>query len=585
MEAHRKSAFDIIMTTIITLICVTVAFFIIQDLVAPKEKGLETMMTDSGALGTVNVSVESASRGSVVSYTKLYGDIVTDTDPVTLYSDVSGKVTSVLVARGDRVEEGDVIAYVDQSRPGYSYQESPVTSTVSGEVLSLSASVGDTVTTSTSLAKVRTDEDLKLATEVPERYISALESGSTSSFTVAAYPGRTYEAVLSYVSPTVDTSTRMAGIELDIIGDEEGLMEGMFATIALETGRVDDVVTVPSSAVDTTDGSPHVMVVQDGIARSKAVETGLSDGKRTAILSGLDESETVIVSGAVDEGDELSVRRPVLMTMVYVLIAIIAVVYLMNIEIALYPETDMPMISVMTSCDGADSELVEQQVTRQLEDALASVENMDSMTSMSTSDSSIVLLEFDYGSDLDEAEDDIDAAITMVSRMLPDWVDSPQVLRMDSIDSSTVMTLSLSGPYDTSTLQQIAEDGIAPLLERVQGVAEADAFGGGGRKYEVQVHADRLQAYGLSFSDITSALSSSNIQASGGHVLEDGVNYQISVDERFTTLDEIADTPVKKVGDTVIGRRRHDRRGLPPPLVCRRTADRHDIHHGRIGCE
>ena len=216
MEAHRKSAFDIIMTTIITLICVTVAFFIIQDLVASKEKGRETMMTDSGASGTVNVSVESASIGSVVSYTKLYGDIVTDTDPVTLYSDVSGKITSILVARGDRVEKGDVIAYVDQSRPGYSYQESPVTSTVSGQVLSLSASVGDTVTTSTSLVEVRTDEDLKLATEVPERYISALESGSTSSFTVAAFPDRTYEAVLSYVSPTVDTSTRTADIELDI---------------------------------------------------------------------------------------------------------------------------------------------------------------------------------------------------------------------------------------------------------------------------------------------------------------------------------------------------------------------------------
>ena len=124
MEAHRKSAFDIIMTTIITLICVTVAFFIIQDLVAPKEKGLETQMADGGASKTVNVEVESASRGSVVSHTKLYGDIVTDTVPVTLYSDVSGKVTSILIARGDRVEKGDVIAYVDQSRPGYSYQES-----------------------------------------------------------------------------------------------------------------------------------------------------------------------------------------------------------------------------------------------------------------------------------------------------------------------------------------------------------------------------------------------------------------------------------------------------------------------------
>ena len=84
-------------------------------------------------------------------------------------------------------------------------------------------------------------------------------------------------------------------------------MEGMFATIALETGRVDDVVTVPSSAVDTTGESPHVMVVQDGIARSRAVETGLSDGERTAILSGLDEGETVIVSGAADEGDYVSI--------------------------------------------------------------------------------------------------------------------------------------------------------------------------------------------------------------------------------------------------------------------------------------
>ena len=115
MEAHRKSAFDIIMTTIITLICVTVAFFIIQDLVAPKEKGLETQMADGGAPKTVNVEVESASRGSVVSHTTLYGDIVTDTVPVTLYSDVSGKVTSILIARGDRVEKGDVIAYVQRS--------------------------------------------------------------------------------------------------------------------------------------------------------------------------------------------------------------------------------------------------------------------------------------------------------------------------------------------------------------------------------------------------------------------------------------------------------------------------------------
>ena len=270
-ERKRTSPFYTVMTVIMTAVSVVVAALIVVTLLADADEGL-TYGVQSVATSS-NVSTEVAEVGDFSIYTKLYGDIVTDNAPVAQFSDVEGTVTEVLVRRGDKVEAGDILAYVDQSRPGYSYQESPVTSTVSGEVLSLSASVGDTVTTSTSLAKVRTDEDLKLATEVPERYISALESGSTSSFTVAAYPGRTYEAVLSYVSPTVDTSTRMAGIELDIIGDEEGLMEGMFATIALETGRVDDVVTVPSCAVDMAGGSPHVMVVQDGIARSRTVET------------------------------------------------------------------------------------------------------------------------------------------------------------------------------------------------------------------------------------------------------------------------------------------------------------------------
>ena len=81
---------------------------------------------------------------------------------------------------------------------------------------------------------------------------------------------------------------------------------------------------------------------------------------------------------------ELSVRRPVLMTMIYVLIAIIAAIFLTRLEIALFPETDMPVISVMVSCEDAGPELIEQQVTKTLEDSLSSLENIDTMTSMSS---------------------------------------------------------------------------------------------------------------------------------------------------------------------------------------------------------
>ena len=146
---------------------------------------------------------------------------------------------------------------------------------------------------------------------------------------------------------------------------------------------------------------------------------------------------------------------------------------------------------------------------------------------------------------LDEAEDDANEAITRASRSLPDWAETPQVLRMDSMSGSEVMTLSLSGNYDTATLQKIAEDDIVPLLERIEGVAEAEAFGGPETVYEVQVHADRLEAYSLSFSDIASALSSANVQTTGGEITEDGTDYQISIDERYMDVSDIADTVIE----------------------------------------
>ena len=250
---------------------------------------------------------------------------------------------------------------------------------------------------------------------------------------------------------------------------------------------------------------------------------------------------------------ELSVRRPVLMTMVYVLIAIIAAVYISQIDIALIPDTEMPIISVMVSSDeDVGPELMEQQIARTLENSLSSMENLENMTSQCSSSNCIIVLEFSYGTDLDEAEEDVNSALSMVTRALPDWVDSTQVMRMDSISTSQVMTLSLSGDYDISTLQQIAEDDIAPLIERVEGVAQADAFGGSDTVYKVQVHADRLEAYDISFSDITSALSTFNIQNTAGEITDSDIDYQITIDERYTDLEGIRNTVVKTVSGTPI---------------------------------
>ncbi len=300
-EGHNSSLFDRVMTLIITAICLITAFFIIMNILKPEEETLSIRM-ENNEESVTNVSVEYAQYSSLTSYTRLYGDIVSCDEPVDIYADVPGKVTSVLVRKGDMVEKGQTIAYVSQNKAGYSYQDSPVVSTVSGEVLTLNVAQGDNITASEAVAGILTDSGLKIQTEVPERYIAVLEKGETSTFTVRSYPERVYEGRLSYIAPVVDTSTRTVSIELSVEGDDEGLMPGMAATVSLAVESVSDVITLPLSAVEEDISGSYVYVVTGGISEKRYVETGLDDGERIAVISGLNEGEAVIVSGAASDG-------------------------------------------------------------------------------------------------------------------------------------------------------------------------------------------------------------------------------------------------------------------------------------------
>lgn len=304
-ERRRTSPFYTVMTVIMTAVSVVVAALIVATLLSDEDEGLaygvQSVATSS------NVSTEVAEVGDFSIYTKLYGDIVTDNAPVAQFSDVEGTVTEVLVHRGDSVSEGDILAYVDQSRPGYSYTPSPVRASVSGEVLSVSVASGDHVTTATELMEVRFDEDLKISTSVTERNLGSLALGGSASFSVIAYPEATYTASIEYISPVVDTSTRSAQISLDIDGEHEELKEGMFATIELETARYEDVITVDDDALATDNIGTYVLVVEDGVAVKRHVETGEGDGQRTVITSGLEAGDEVIVSGSASEGAAVTV--------------------------------------------------------------------------------------------------------------------------------------------------------------------------------------------------------------------------------------------------------------------------------------
>lgn len=244
---------------------------------------------------------------------------------------------------------------------------------------------------------------------------------------------------------------------------------------------------------------------------------------------------------------ELSVRRPVLISMIYLLLLLISLLFLKNLDIALYPSVEMPVLSVMVETGDAGPEEVEQQVTKIIENTVGSLESLESITSQSSDGRSMVMLEFAYGTDLDEAASSLESLLSRVTRQLPSWAETPSVMRFDMSSSSTFMRLMLSGSMDEQTLKQLAEDTISPLLLRVEGVSQVEVRGAGDTQIEVVIDPIRLEAYDLTLSEVKNALALRNVQGKVGTITQNLIDYSITLDERFTDLTTIRETVVTTI--------------------------------------
>lgn len=293
-----------ISTIILTLICVALAVIVGYRMLAPEEAVSYTATTQESE--AVNVSVTTATSGSYDQLTRVYGQVVADRGDLSVMSEVSGTLTEVLVKRGDRVEAGQVVAYVNASRPGQVYEASPVTAAQGGIVTSIDSLVGTTVSTTTSIMTIYTDRELSVDASIGSNRASQLVLGGRATFTSASN-GQVYEAVLSYLSPQIDTSTRTVDLEFSITGGGDGLKEGDFVTMDVVSATYDDVIVIPASAVNRSDGNAYVYVVKDGVAIQTYVTVLASDSQAAAISEGVSEGDQVITSGTVVDGTSVSI--------------------------------------------------------------------------------------------------------------------------------------------------------------------------------------------------------------------------------------------------------------------------------------
>ena len=216
------------------------------------------------------------------------------------------------------------------------------------------------------------------------------------------------------------------------------------------------------------------------------------------------------------------------------------------------PDVDPPVVLVQTTLAGASPTEVEQSVTEMLEKQLANVSGLKDISSTSSANSSIVVLEFGYDRDMAEVTNDIRDSLEQVRNWLPDDASTPVIIKFN-MNSESILRLIMTGDETPDTLKHLAENVVQPRLERIEGVASADVGGGEVRAIRVDLSLNRLEAYGITAGQIGSALASRNLQMSGGSIDDNGMEYNLRVDERYQSVEDVARTVVATVSPATEG--------------------------------
>ena len=239
----------------------------------------------------------------------------------------------------------------------------------------------------------------------------------------------------------------------------------------------------------------------------------------------------------------LSIKRPVTTTMVVLLVVLLGFISFNRTNLDLFPDITYPGAAVITSYSGVGPEEVETMVTKPLESSLATVTNIQTLSSTSSKGQSTVVAEFGWGTDMDTAAMDMRESIDMVRDALPDEVSDPFVIQFDP-SMMPIMQMGVTGDMDLAELKELIENKISPSLERLEGVAAVNLVGGKEREILVEISENKLNNYNVSFKTIRNTLMGNNLNMSGGSVRRGDIEYLVRVTGKFESLNEIKELKI-----------------------------------------
>lgn len=215
------------------------------------------------------------------------------------------------------------------------------------------------------------------------------------------------------------------------------------------------------------------------------------------------------------------IDRPVMTTMLVVVLVVMGVYSYGHLVTELIPRIDFPVVVVTTVYPGAAPGEVETQVTQRIEDEVATLANIDELTSRSMESLSQVVVQFELEMDSDQAAIDVKDKVDAITGELPEDADDPVITKFD-LAGEPVVELAVSGPRPLAELYTLVDQRLKDRLSRIDGVAEVEIVGGQEREIRVAVRPERLRAYGLALGDVLGALAAGNLNVPVGHVTRGG---------------------------------------------------------------
>jgi len=234
-----------------------------------------------------------------------------------------------------------------------------------------------------------------------------------------------------------------------------------------------------------------------------------------------------------------SVSRPVTILMLFIGLILIGLISYQNLGLDLLPDLSFPMSAIIVSYSGVAPQEIENMVTIPLEEAVGTIQGVKNISSYSREGSSVILMEFNWGTDMDVSALNIREKIDQVKGFLPDDASDPMVIKFDPSLMPILVLGMNSEEKDLQKLQEYAEDIIKPRLERMEEVASVSINGGLNREILVSIDNDKLRSNQLSFSQVTAALAGENVNLPAGTLKEGTINFLIRTLGRFESTQDI----------------------------------------------